>query len=475
MNSDHQPTSKNVVWERGRVARAKRIAAVGQQGATVWLTGLPASGKSTLAKALEETLIDAGVSAYRLDGDNLRHGMCGDLGFSDDDREENVRRTSHLARILADAGVVAIVALVSPFKASRAAARTLHERDGLRFVEVFVDTPLEECERRDPKGLYAKARAGELEGMTGIDSAYEPAEGADLRFAPPWTPTEAVARIAELLQQWPADEKPLAGLLMTQDAHNRSVRTPELLMQDTAEAAEERDHVAAGLLPPRYGSPWKQPFLDRVSATLRPGIRILDVGSGARPVVPPECRPLGCHYAGLDVSAAELDRAGPGAYDERIVADIGRPCVQIENRFDLVLSWQVLEHVASMRAALDTQHRALTSRGRMIAMVSGSFAVHALLARIIPYRVSTALQERLLGIDGADKFPTRFNCCRASRLGTLLEQGGWRSHEIVPLYKGGGYFAFSPTLLRLYLRYENAICRANRHELATHYIIDALQ
>ncbi len=199
MSGEAQPISDNVVWERGRVARAKRTATVGQQGATVWLTGLPASGKSTLAKALEESLIDTGNSAYRLDGDNLRHGLCGDLGFSDEDREENVRRTGHVARILADAGVFAIVALVSPFEASRAAARALHEAEGLRFIEVFIDTPLEECERRDPKGLYAKARAGELDAMTGVDGVYEPADDADLHLTPPWTPEEAVVRIAALL------------------------------------------------------------------------------------------------------------------------------------------------------------------------------------------------------------------------------------------------------------------------------------
>ena len=246
-------------------------------------------------------------------------------------------------------------------------------------------------------------------------------------------------------------------------------------MQDTAEAAAERDQVAAGILPHRYGVPWQQPFLDRVSTALRPGVRILDAGSGARPVVPPACRPRGCHYAGLDVSAAELDRAGSAAYDERIVADIGKPSALIENRFDLVVSWQVLEHVASMRAALDVQHRALAAAGRMIAMVSGSLGLYAVLARIIPYRVSTAIQERLLHIDGADKFPTRYDSCRASRLSKLLTQGGWRSHEIVPLYKGGTYFSFSPALMSLYLRYENAIWRADRRELATHYIIDAMR
>lgn len=262
---------------------------------------------------------------------------------------------------------------------------------------------------------------------------------------------------------------------MAAEARPPGVAAAPLIMQDTLEAATERARVAAGTLPSRYGMPWQQPFLDHVSSALRPGVRILDVGSGARPVVPPESRPQGCHYAGLDVSGDELDRAGPSAYDERIVADIGQASARLQDRFDLVISWQVLEHVESMRAALDAQHRALVDGGRMVAMVSGSLGVYAVLARIIPYRVSTAIQERLLGIDGADKFPTRYDSCRASRLSALLKEGGWRSHEIAPFYKGGVYFRFSPALQRFYLRYENAIWRADRRELATHYIIDAVR
>ncbi len=133
-----------------------------QTGAVVWMTGLPASGKSSIAHAVEESLLRAGRSAYVLDGDNLRHGLNGDLGFSDEDRAENVRRTAHVARLLADAGTVAIVSLVSPFAADREQARALVEAEGLPFHEVWVSTPVEECERRDPKGLYAKARAGDL-------------------------------------------------------------------------------------------------------------------------------------------------------------------------------------------------------------------------------------------------------------------------------------------------------------------------
>jgi len=208
MTGDDPLVSDNVVWERGRVARAKRTEVIGMQGATVWLTGLPASGKSTLAKALEETLINAGQPAYRLDGDNLRHGLCGDLGFSPEDREENIRRTSHVARILADAGTVAIVALVSPFQAGRDAARALHEADGLPFVEIFLDTPLDECERRDPKGLYAKARAGNLAGMTGIDGAYEAATSPDLRLVPPWSPDEVAQQLSERLTAERARTRP---------------------------------------------------------------------------------------------------------------------------------------------------------------------------------------------------------------------------------------------------------------------------
>lgn len=172
--------SANVVWQRGQVDRAQRRAALGHAGATVWFTGLPASGKSTIAAELEARLLSAGRSAYVLDGDNLRHGLNGDLGFSAEDRTENVRRTAEVSALLADAGVVVLVALVSPYRADRAAARAAHDRRGLPFLEVHVATSLRECERRDPKGLYARARAGELSGLTGVDDPYEPPEAPDL-------------------------------------------------------------------------------------------------------------------------------------------------------------------------------------------------------------------------------------------------------------------------------------------------------
>jgi adenylyl-sulfate kinase len=175
-------TSTNVTWHEGVVERSQRWEALGQRGATIWFTGLPASGKSTIAAAVEARLVREGRPAYRLDGDNLRHGVCGDLGFTAEDRDRNVRRTAEVARLFADAGVVALVSVVSPYAEARRAARELHERDGLRFVEVYVNTPLDECMRRDPKGLYAKAKAGRLQGFTGVDDPYEPPLAPDVEL-----------------------------------------------------------------------------------------------------------------------------------------------------------------------------------------------------------------------------------------------------------------------------------------------------
>jgi bifunctional enzyme CysN/CysC len=193
--------SPNVTWHAGSVERDERWQTLGQRGAVVWMTGLPSSGKSTIAHALEQRLISEGQPAYVLDGDNLRHGLNGDLGFSDEDRKENVRRTAHVARLLADAGVVAVVSLVSPFAADRANARELVEAEDLPFREVWVSTPVEECEQRDPKGLYKKARAGELPGFTGVDGPYEEPERPDLELGGDVSVEDAVARLVEALQR----------------------------------------------------------------------------------------------------------------------------------------------------------------------------------------------------------------------------------------------------------------------------------
>ena len=182
--------SANVTWDPGSLSRAERWGAVDCRGAVLWLTGLPASGKSTLAAAVERRLVLSGRPAYRLDGDNLRHGLNGNLGFAPADRAENVRRTAHVARLFADAGIVAIVSLVSPYAADRDAARAAVREWELPFFEVHVETPLDECERRDPRGLYAKARRGELRGMTGVDDPYEPPRRPYLTLRPLEQPFE---------------------------------------------------------------------------------------------------------------------------------------------------------------------------------------------------------------------------------------------------------------------------------------------
>ncbi|OMC53162.1 adenylyl-sulfate kinase [Mycobacterium sp. IS-836] len=170
----------DIRWHPSSLDRGYRWRATGQPGATIWFTGLPASGKSTIAVAVERALVESGRVAYLLDGDNLRHGLSDDLGFSPGDRAENIRRVGHLTRLLADAGVVALASLVSPLKSDREIARALNEAAKLPFIEVYVATSLAECEKRDPKGLYARARSGQLSGMTGVDAPYEAPENPDL-------------------------------------------------------------------------------------------------------------------------------------------------------------------------------------------------------------------------------------------------------------------------------------------------------
>jgi bifunctional enzyme CysN/CysC len=169
-----------VRWQHSELGRRERWEALGHAGATVWFTGLPAAGKSTIAGAVEQHLVGSGRPAFLLDGDNLRHGLNGDLGFGEQARSENVRRTAHVARLLAESGTIALVSLVSPYAHDREEAAALHQAVDLPFVEVFVDAPLELCELRDPKGLYARARAGELAGLTGIDAPYEAPTSPDL-------------------------------------------------------------------------------------------------------------------------------------------------------------------------------------------------------------------------------------------------------------------------------------------------------
>jgi len=172
----------NITWQEGKVTRDERETNLNQHGCTVWFTGLSGSGKSTIAIACEQALLDHGHHVYRLDGDNIRHGLNKDLGFSAQDREENIRRIGEVTHLFADAGVISITAFISPYAADRDAAREIHDKSGMTFIEVFIDAPLSVAEERDPKGLYAKARAGEIKGFTGIDDPYEQPTNPELHL-----------------------------------------------------------------------------------------------------------------------------------------------------------------------------------------------------------------------------------------------------------------------------------------------------
>jgi len=191
---------ENVVWHPHPVTVADREQLHGHRGVVLWFTGLSGSGKSsTVAGALEEALHKLGVSTYLLDGDNVRHGLCSDLGFSDADRKENIRRVGEVASLMADAGLVVLTAFISPHRAERQFVR---ERVGQnRFIEVFVDTPLAICEQRDPKGLYKKARAGELKNFTGIDAVYETPDAPEIHLEGQQLVTNLVSQLLDLLRQ----------------------------------------------------------------------------------------------------------------------------------------------------------------------------------------------------------------------------------------------------------------------------------
>jgi bifunctional enzyme CysN/CysC len=173
--------ASNITFHPSKLSQEERWSALATSGATIWMTGLSGSGKSTIATAVEHSLVSSGRAAFMLDGDNLRHGINSNLGFSPEDRAENVRRTGEIAKTLAEAGTIAVVSLVSPYQADRDRVRAIHEEAGIPFFEVHVDTSLEVCEERDPKGLYAKARAGEITDLTGVGSPYEEPPSPELR------------------------------------------------------------------------------------------------------------------------------------------------------------------------------------------------------------------------------------------------------------------------------------------------------
>ena len=189
----------NITWHSSHVDRADREKLLAQQGCTIWFTGLPSSGKSTAAFTLEHELVRRGYLSYVLDGDNIRHGLNKNLGFSAEDREENIRRIGEVAKLFADAGLVSMTSFISPYRKDRDRARQIHKEAGLPFVEVFVDTPIDLCEERDPKGLYKKARRGELKGFTGVDDPYEPPLAAEIVLDTRHTPEELTAQLMAYL------------------------------------------------------------------------------------------------------------------------------------------------------------------------------------------------------------------------------------------------------------------------------------
>jgi SAM-dependent methyltransferase len=247
----------------------------------------------------------------------------------------------------------------------------------------------------------------------------------------------------------------------------------DLLFPETDESRLERQRVAAGALPPRYAESWGAPFVRGLEPALAAGARVLDIGSGRRPTIPPELRPPGCEYVGLDASAKELEAAPPGSYDRVVVADVATPVAELVDQFDLILSWQVLEHVTPLEAVLANLRSYLRPGGRLVSQLSGRYAAFALLGRVIPYRLSVLAMTRLLDVEPETKFPTRYDRCYHDALEKLMSD--WSSHEIIPRYKGGGYFRFSRPLEQLYLAYENWLHRHNRANLATHYVVVAVR
>lgn len=195
--------STNIHWHEGDITRDERWRALKSKGATVWFTGLSGSGKSTIGSAVEQALVNQGVFCYRLDGDNVRFGLNKNLGFSAEDRAENIRRIGEVAKLFCDAGVIALTSFISPYRKDRDLCRQMHAEakpSALPFIEIYVDTPIEVCESRDPKGLYKKARAGQIKGFTGIDDPYEAPNNPELVLkTAELSVQQSVAKVIDLL------------------------------------------------------------------------------------------------------------------------------------------------------------------------------------------------------------------------------------------------------------------------------------
>lgn len=226
-------------------------------------------------------------------------------------------------------------------------------------------------------------------------------------------------------------------------------------------------------LPERYCGEWRGPFDARIACALRPGVHILDVGSGRNPSLAPAHRPPGCHYAELDISAAELGRAAPGSYDERWVQDVTDRVPELEGRFDLIVSWQVLEHVKPLDRALANLHAYLRPGGRLVALFSGTFSAFGLMNGVVPRRIGVWMLQMCMHRDPETVFPAHYHRCWHGAVQRMLAP--WAETEIVPLYVGAVYLGFSGLLQRLYLVYEDWAVRGSHRNLATHYLVTAVR
>lgn len=245
------------------------------------------------------------------------------------------------------------------------------------------------------------------------------------------------------------------------------LRMPE----STSPQTRSPDAARGARLPARYGEPWYEQFVSHAQRSLVPGVRILDVGSGRKPALAPERRPEGCFYAGLDLSRAELQSAPEGSYDAMIEGDATRPLSQLHDRFDLILSWQVLEHVKPLDAALEHLRSYLRPGGRMVAQLSGGFSVFGLINRAIPPPVAVWTLRNLIGRDPETVFPAYYDRCYYKPLVEMLEP--WSRAEVYPLFRGAIYFRFSHAIQAAYLVYENWAVRGERRNSATHYLLVA--
>lgn len=225
-------------------------------------------------------------------------------------------------------------------------------------------------------------------------------------------------------------------------------------------------------LPSRYREPWDYEFAALVDRALTFGVVVLDMGAGASPTIPPQRRPPGCEYIGMDISEAELLRAPAGSYSRTLEANVSQPTALPGLQVDVIVSWQVLEHVGSMKTALANMHEWLAPGGQLIALFSGARAFFALAAKLMPHPARSRLLVRGTGVAAEDKFPTRYDACTRSQLHQLLE-GQWSAYEVSPRYRGATYLASAPWLMRAYLRYENQAASRRWADLATHYVLHA--